>query len=178
LFERAEIIRDKGTNRQSFFRGQVDKYTWVDTGSSFAMSDLLAAFLYAQLGARREIQNRRRRIWDRYYVQLQDWAQTHDVRLPIVPEDCEQSYHMFYMLMPTLAHRDRLLDHLRQRGICAVFHYQPLHISPMGRRFGGRAGDCPVTEDVAGRLLRLPFYTSLGEAEQEIVLDGVRSYPF
>jgi len=176
--DRAEIIQDKGTDRRRFDRGQVDKYTWVDLGSSYVLSDMQAAYLYAQLELRDGIQHLRRLVWERYREGLSDWASIHNVELPVVPAECEQSYHMFYMLMPTSEHRDRLLDHLRQRGIRAVFHYQPLHISPMGRRFGGRAGDCPVTEDVAGRLLRLPFYTSLGEAEQGIVLDGVRSYPF
>jgi len=173
LIERAEIIREKGTNRGRFFRGQVDKYTWVDVGSSFLPSDLLAAFLLAQLEARADIQERRHKIWDTYVRGLQDWARVNEVRLPIVPEACEQTYHMFYLLLPDLARRQALIKHLRNRGILSVFHYLPLHLSEMGRRFGGKEGDCPVTEDVSDRLLRLPFYTALTASDQACVLDAV-----
>lgn len=171
--ERAEIIREKGTNRSRFFRGQVDKYTWVDIGSSYLPSDLLAAFLYAQLEAHEEIQARRKRIWETYFKHLQDWAAHNDVRLPFVPPYCEQSYHMFYLLLPSLAVRQALIEHLKQRGILSVFHYQPLHLSEMGRGFGGEEGDCPVTEDISQRLLRLPFYTGLGEDEQARVVEAI-----
>ena len=171
--ERAEIIREKGTNRSRFFRGQVDKYTWVDIGSSYLPSDLLAAFLYAQLEARAEIQAKRRQIWETYYEQLQDWAWGNGVRMPIVPDHCEQSYHMFYLLLPSLEDRHALIDHLKERGILSVFHYLPLHLSEMGRRFGGRVGDCPVTEDVSDRLLRLPFYNDLSEADQTQVIEAI-----
>src|SRR5215208_265126 len=161
LAERAEIIREKGTNRSRFFRGQVDKYTWVDIGSSYLPSDILAAFLYAQLESREQIQSNRRRVWEYYHAHLQGWAREHEVRLPIIPEHCEQPYHMFYMLLPSLDLRQALIAHLKDHGILSVFHYLPLHLSDMGRRFGGRAGDCPVTEDVSDRLLRLPFYNDL-----------------
>ena len=171
--ERAEIIREKGTNRSRFFRGQVDKYTWVDVGSSYLPSDILAAFLYAQLEARDHIQGRRKRIWHTYYERLHGWADTHGVRLPIVPAHCEQPYHMFYLLMPSLEQRQRLIDHLKERGILSVFHYLPLHLSDMGRKFGGQPGDCPVTEDISDRLLRLPFYNDLTEAEQTQVIDAI-----
>ncbi len=171
--ERAEIIREKGTNRSRFFRGQVDKYTWVDIGSSYLPSDILAAFLYAQLEAHQEIQARRKRIWENYYRDLQGWAGRNDVRLPIIPAYCEQSYHMFYLLLPSLEVRQALIEHLKQRGILSVFHYQPLHLSEMGRRFGGKEGDCPVTEDVSQRLLRLPFYTGLEEDEQTRVVEAI-----
>ena len=174
--ERAEIIREKGTNRSRFFRGQVDKYTWVDIGSSYLPSDILAAFLYAQLKAREQIQAKRRRIWEYYYTNLHGWAEENGVRLPVVPDHCEQIYHMFYLLLPSLAQRQALIAHLKAQGIMAVFHYLPLHLSDMGRRFGGKVGDCPVTEYVSDRLLRLPFYNSLSEAEQERVITAIREF--
>jgi dTDP-4-amino-4,6-dideoxygalactose transaminase len=172
--ERAEIIREKGTNRSRFFRGQVDKYTWVDIGSSFLPSDLLAAFLYAQLEACEEIQAKRRRIWEYYYEHLQEWAQDNGVQLPTIPSYCEQSYHMFYLLLPSLEKRQALIEHLKRRGILSVFHYLPLHLSDMGRRFGGKEGDCPVTEEVSDRLLRLPFYNDLTEADQARVVEAIK----
>ena len=171
--ERAEIIREKGTNRSRFFRGQVDKYTWVDLGSSYLPSDILAAFLYAQLEARELIQAERRRVWEYYYEHLQGWAQDHDVRLPFVPAHCEQPYHMFYLLLSSLEQHQSLIEHLKAHDILAVFHYLPLHLSEMGRRFGGRQGDCPVTEDVSDRLLRLPLYKDLSVEDQEYVVETV-----
>jgi dTDP-4-amino-4,6-dideoxygalactose transaminase len=174
--ERAEILRDKGTNRSRFYRGQVDKYTWVDLGSSFLPSDLLAAYLYAQLESWESIQRTRKRIWSSYALALAAWADNCGVRLPIVPGHTEQSYHMFYLLLPNLASRQGLIDHLKRRGILSVFHYLPLHLSDMGVKFGGRAGQCPVTESVCDRLLRLPFYNDLTEADQNEVVDGVRSF--
>ena len=174
--ERAEIIREKGTNRSRFFRGQVDKYTWVDIGSSYLPSDILAAFLYAQLEAREQIQAKRQRIWHFYDDYLQDWATTQGVRLPIVPAHCEQPYHMFYLLLPSLEQRQALIEHLKSQEILSVFHYLPLHLSDMGRKFGGRPGDCPVTEDVSDRLLRLPFYNDLMESEQAQVVEAILSY--
>lgn len=173
---RAEILREKGTNRSAFFRGQVDKYTWVDIGSSYLPSDILAAFLLAQLEARERIQARRRAIWERYAAGLADWAAARGVRLPVVPPECEQPWHMFYLLLPSLAERQALIDHLRARGILAVFHYVPLHLSPVGRRFGGREGMLPVTEDASERLLRLPFYNDLREADQDEVIEAVRAF--
>jgi dTDP-4-amino-4,6-dideoxygalactose transaminase len=168
--ERAEILREKGTNRGRFFRGQVDKYTWVDVGSSYLPSDALAAFLFAQLENRDLIQSRRRNVWEYYYKNLAAWAEQNDVRLPCVPEHCEQPYHMFYMLLPSLEHRQALIAHLKERGILSVFHYLPLHLSDMGRELGGKEGDCPVTESVSDRLVRLPFYIELTEADQEYVV--------
>ncbi len=176
LVDRAEIIREKGTNRSHFFRGQVDKYTWVDVGASYLPSDMLAAFLLAQLEQREFIQSRRRAIWDRYARDLAEWAEAHDVALPTVPEGCEQSYHLFYLLMPSLERRQAFMAHLKARGISAVFHYQPLHLSPMGLRYGGRPGACPVTEDIADRLVRLPFYHGLSEQDQTEVIEAVRAY--
>lgn len=163
--ERAEIIREKGTNRSRFYRGQVDKYTWVDLGSSYLPSDMLAAYLYAQLEVREQIQAKRREIWEYYHEHLQDWAQENGIRFPIVPDSCEQAYHMFYLLMPSLEKRQALIAHLKAQNIISAFHYLPLHLSDMGRRFGGQEGDCPVTEDVSDRLVRLPFYNDLTEAD-------------
>ncbi|HRF95948.1 MAG TPA: DegT/DnrJ/EryC1/StrS family aminotransferase, partial [Aggregatilineales bacterium] len=118
--ERAEIIREKGTNRSRFFRGQVDKYTWVDIGSSYLPSDMLAAFLYAQLEAREQIQEKRQHIWERYDAEIRTWATQNDVRLPIVPDGCEQTYHMYYILMPSLEDRQALIEHLKANGIMSV----------------------------------------------------------
>ena len=174
--ERAEIIREKGTNRSRFFRGQVDKYTWVDIGSSYLPSDILAAFLYAQLEERETIQAKRRRIWEYYEEHLKDWAKDNGVRLPVVPEHCEQPYHMFYVLMPSLETRQALIAHLKNRGIKSVFHYQPLHLSEMGRRFGSKPGDCPVAEDISDRLLRLPFYGGLAEEQQARVIQQIEAW--
>jgi dTDP-4-amino-4,6-dideoxygalactose transaminase len=175
LIERAEILREKGTNRSRFLRGLVHKYTWVDLGSSYLPSDMLAAFLYAQLEAREEIQARRGKIWERYARELAEWASETGVSLPHVPAHCEQPFHMFYLLMKDGLQREALIARLEERGILAVFHYLPLHLSEMGRKFGGRDGDCPVTENISGRLLRLPFFNRLTDAEQGEVIEGVRS---
>ncbi len=174
--ERAEIIREKGTNRSRFFRGQVDKYSWIDIGSSYLPSDILAAFLYAQLEARETIQARRQRIWEYYDEHLRDWAETLGVQLPSVPSHCEQPFHMYYLVLPTLKKRQGMIDHLNERDINSVFHYLPLHVSSMGREFGGREGDCPVTESISRRLLRLPFYNDMTEADQARVVTAVREF--
>jgi dTDP-4-amino-4,6-dideoxygalactose transaminase len=174
--ERAEIIREKGTNRARFFRGQVDKYSWVDVGSSYVMSDVLAAFLYGQLEVWPSIQARRQQLWERYHAALADWAQSHGVRQPIVPEHCEQAWHMYYLLMPSLAARQALITHMRAFGVAGVFHYLPLHLSEYAARWGGKAGDCPVTEDVSDRLLRLPFYNQLSEGQQTRVIEALLTF--
>ena len=173
---RAEILREKGTDRSRFFRGEVDKYTWRDLGSSYVPSDLLAAFLLAQLQARAEIQNARRAIWERYRRDLQSWAADRGVQLPHIPAEAGASYHLFQMVMPSSEERDALIAHLRRRNVQAVFHYVPLHLSEMGRRFGGRPGDCPVSESISARLLRLPFFTSLEAEDQTRVIEAVRSF--
>lgn len=175
--ERAEIVREKGTNRSRFFRGQVDKYTWVDFGSSYLPSDILAAVLFAQLEAREQVQAQRRASWQYYFENLEQWARVHAVALPAVPAHCRQPFHLFYMLMPTNDHRDSLIAHLRAHGIASAFHYLPLHLSEMGRRLGGREGDCPVTEDATGRLIRLPFFNTLSVPELERVVAAVTSFP-
>jgi dTDP-4-amino-4,6-dideoxygalactose transaminase len=174
--QRAEIIREKGTNRSQFFRGQIDKYTWMDVGSSYLLSDALAAFLYAQLEQWQSIQTKRRQIWETYFSGLQEWAKQFEVRLPFFPQHCEPSYHMFQMIVPTLEFRQKLITHLKEREILAVFHYQPLHLSPMGRKFGGKPGDCPITEDISDRLIRLPFYNSLTQQEQAEVISAVTDF--
>lgn len=173
LAERGEILREKGTNRKAFFRGEVDKYTWVDEGSSYVLSDLLAAFLAAQLEASDVIQTARRRLWHAYREGLSDWTASVGAELPHVPDHCEQPFHMFYVLLPSLEYRTALIEHLREQGILAVFHYLPLHVSPMGLRHGGRPGQCPVTEDVADRLLRLPFFVGLRQDEQDEVIESI-----
>ena len=174
--ERAEIIRDKGTNRTKFFRGEIDKYTWVDIGSSFLPSDILAAFLFAQLEQRELIQAKRKKIWENYYGHLDAWANENNIRLPAIPENCEHPYHMFYLLMPTHEKRTDLIKYLKERGIIVVFHYVPLHLSQMGNKFGGKVGDCPVTQDVSERLVRLPFYTNLSKEEQDYILNELKLF--
>jgi len=176
LITRAEIIREKGTNRHEFFRGEVDKYTWVDVGSSYLLSDILAAFLCAQLEARVSILAKRQAIWSCYYNGLTGWADANGVRLPFVPADCEPSNHMFHLVMPTAADRDALIRHLANFRIAAIFHYQPLHLSRMGRSFGGKTGDCPVTENVADCLLRLPFYNDLTESDLARVVEAITEF--
>jgi dTDP-4-amino-4,6-dideoxygalactose transaminase len=176
--ERAEIIREKGTNRSRFFRGQVDKYTWVDIGSSYLPSDILAAYLYGQLEQREKIQSHRKKLWERYNSNLQDWAYAHEVQMPFVPAYDDQAYHMFYMLLPTLELRQGLIAHLRERSIQAVFHYLPLNLSDMGRSFGSQPGDCPITERISDQLVRLPFHNILSDADQERVIDAILKFDF
>jgi dTDP-4-amino-4,6-dideoxygalactose transaminase len=174
--ERAEVVREKGTNRSRFFRGLVDKYTWTDLGSSYLPSDLLAAVLLAQFESKKAIQEKRQRVWERYRAALAAWAGQNGVTLPVVPADREHPFHMFYVLMPSLAARQQLMDRLKSKEILSVFHYLPLNISEMGRRFGGRPGQCPVTEDVSDRLLRLPFYNSLSEPDQDLVIETILGF--
>ena len=176
--ERAEIIREKGTNRSRFFQGLIDKYTWVDIGSSYLPSEILAAVLYAQLEHWQEIQQKRKQIWEYYYHNLRSWADRHSIILPTVPDYCDQAYHMFYLLMPSLDIRRLLMAHLRERGIVTVFHYQPLHLSEYGRRFGGKQGDCPVTEMAADCLLRLPFYYDLTELDLDQVINALYQFEY
>ena len=180
--ERAEIIREKGTNRARFFRGQVDKYSWVDVGSSYVMSDVLAAFLYGQLEQWQSIQGKRRAIWERYDEALGEWCVAGSIRQPVIPEHCEQAYHMYYLLMPSLDARTQLIKYLAEHDITAVFHYLPLHNSDFSQRnrFGAWSQDpkanCPVTEDISDRLVRLPFFTSLKESDQAIVIEKLLAW--
>jgi dTDP-4-amino-4,6-dideoxygalactose transaminase len=176
LLERAEIVRDKGTNRQKFFRGEIDKYTWVDIGSSFLPAELACAFLQAQLELLDPILARRRAIHERYAERLEPLERAGLLRGPRVPEHCRQNYHMYYILLADENAREGLATHLRQQGIQAVSHYVPLHLSPMGRRWGYEEGSLPVTEDLAARLLRLPMYYDLTPADQDDVCRGIREF--
>jgi dTDP-4-amino-4,6-dideoxygalactose transaminase len=173
FLERAEVIRDKGTNRKQFFRGMVDKYTWVSLGSSYVPSEICSAFLFAQLEMLGPIAMRRRDIYEYYRRALAPLEAAGLLRLPRIPADCQSNYHMFYVILPSRQIRDELLVHLGKREIHAVFHYVPLHSSPMGRKFGGHDGDLPVTEDISGRLLRLPFFYEITQSEQARVVDAV-----
>jgi dTDP-4-amino-4,6-dideoxygalactose transaminase len=174
--ERAEILREKGTDRSRFFRGEVDKYTWVDVGSSYVPSDILAAFLIAQLEGRERILRKRRRIFEYYLAELGEWACDNGVRLPVIPAECESSYHMFHMILPSLEDRQELIRHLDAKGILAVFHYVSLHLSEMGRKWGYQEGDLPVTEATSERLLRLPFYNDLDVIQQEHVCSAIKEF--
>jgi len=174
--ERAEIIREKGTNRSRFFRGQVDKYTWVDIGSSYLPSDILAAFLYAQLEQGKKIQSKRKQVWEYYFSRLSDWAKTNGIGLPFTPDYCDQTYHMFYLIMPSLEKRSTFINFLKDNGIVAVFHYLPLHLSDMGRKFGDKAGDYPITEDVSNKLVRLPFYSDLSRDDQNKIINRTKDF--
>jgi dTDP-4-amino-4,6-dideoxygalactose transaminase len=176
LVERAEILRDKGTNRRQFFRGQVDKYTWVDVGSSYVPSEICCAFLYAQLELMDSITERRRAIYEYYQHQLSPLEEEGLLRLPRIPSECRTNYHIFYILLPDGATRDGLMHHLKQTGILAVFHYIPLHSAPMGLKLGYREGQLPVTEDCSARLLRLPLYHEISEGEQAEVVREITSY--
>lgn len=170
FIERAEILRDKGTNRQKFFRGEVDKYTWVDIGSSYVMAEILAAFLYGQLEQMDAIAARRFEIYQHYAMHLKPLEEQGFLRLPRIPAGCQSNHHLFYVLTPDGPTRDALLAHLKSEGIHAVFHYVPLHTSPMGRTFGYKEGDLPVTEDLSARLVRLPMYYELTQHDQERVV--------
>ena len=176
FIERAEIIREKGTNRSRFFRGQVDKYTWVDLGSSYLPSDILAAIFFRSWKKRMEFSINENKFGMNYQEGLADWANTNNVQLPFIPDHCEQSYHMFYLLLPDLEHRQDFIAYLKNKKINAVFHYVPLHTSDMGNGFGYKAGDLPVTENVSDRLVRLPFYNDLENKDQEYVIQTIHKY--
>lgn len=176
LVEHALILRDKGTDRSRFLRGLVDKYSWVAAGSSFLPSDMLAAFLYAQMECAGAIQARRRAIWERYERELTPWSAAYDVRRPFIPDDCEQAYHMYYLLLPTRALRDAFIAHLKAREVYAVFHYVPLHSSEFARANGLYRDELRVTDERSGQLVRLPFFENLTEDEQGKVIDAVQSF--
>jgi dTDP-4-amino-4,6-dideoxygalactose transaminase len=169
--DRARVLYDKGTNRRAFMLGEVDKYSWKDAGSSFGMSDLVAAYLVGQLEQRDAILRKRRRIYEAYRQALEPIANELGIRVPIIPPECEPAWHMFYVLLPDAATRSRALQDMREQGISATFHYVPLHSSEGGRRFAAHATDCPVAEDISARLLRLPFHNSLTSDELERVVE-------
>jgi dTDP-4-amino-4,6-dideoxygalactose transaminase len=173
LVEAAEIVQEKGTNRSQFFRGQVDKYTWVGLGSAFVTSEINAAFLCAQLDVADEITARRLEIWDRYHAHFADLEQSGRLRRPIVPEGRRHNAHMYYLLASDGGERDRLIAALAGRGIMAVFHFVPLHDSPAGRLYGRAAGPLPVTTDVSDRLLRLPLWVGMSDADVDRVAAAV-----
>ena len=163
--DRAEIIREKGTNRSRFFRGQIDKYSWIDLGSSYLPSDILAAILFSHLEEAQTIQRKRKFIWDYYDQALKAWARENAVQQPYIPDHCEQSYHMYYLLLPNLEIRQKFISHLKSREIHPVFHYVPLHSSEMGKKYGYKEGDLPLTEKISDQLVRLPIYFDLSEKD-------------
>jgi dTDP-4-amino-4,6-dideoxygalactose transaminase len=168
--DRVHVLYDKGTNRRAFLLGQVDKYSWMDAGSSFGLADSLAAYLWAQLEQREIILSKRRAVWDRYWQLLEPHSVEYEFRLPVVPEDCVQGYHMFYLLLPDNDTRNRVLKNMNGAGVHPTFHYVPLHSSEGGRKFAAKPTDCPVTDDISGRLLRLPFYNNLSESDADRVV--------
>jgi dTDP-4-amino-4,6-dideoxygalactose transaminase len=170
--DRVRVLYEKGTNRRAFFLGQVDKYSWKDTGSSFALANVLAAYLTAQLEKADMIQDKRRTVFERYEQALAPRVEELGIRLPVVPEHCEQTYHMFYVLLPDRPTRDAVLSGMREQDIAPTFHYVPLHSSEAGRKFSAAYAECPVSDDISGRLIRLPFYNNLTEAESERVIDS------
>jgi len=176
LVERAEILREKGTDRSKFLRGQVDKYTWVDVGSSWVLSDILAAILFGQLERREEISQLRMTIYDRYDRELGAWATANNVRTPSVPEDCEHTAHMFHLRFEKGAHRDQFIAHLAKRNVSAVFHYQPLHLSRVGQQLGGIKGQFPITEHAGDCLVRLPLFSMMTNDQQAQVINAVVSF--
>ena len=174
--EDAEIIREKGTDRSRFFRGQVDKYTWVNIGSSFLPSDINAAYLMAQLEMADEINENRLQSWTRYNEGLQDLAQEGVIELPYIPEECAHNAHMFYIKTKDMEERKALISYLKERDIAAVFHYVPLHSAPAGLRFGRFHGEDRYTTKESERLLRLPMYYNLSESDQQKVIDAVHGF--
>ena len=176
LIERGEILRDKGTNRAQFFRGEVDRYTWVDIGSSYIPAEIACAFLCAQLEAMDAIKHRRRAIDQGYRERLEPLRQAELLRLPFIPEGVESHFRTFYVVLNSGATRESLIAHLKRNGVSAVFHFVPLHSSPIGRTFGYRPGDLPITEDLSGRLLRLPTFAEITELEQDRVADLVTAF--
>jgi dTDP-4-amino-4,6-dideoxygalactose transaminase len=171
--ERAEVIREKGTNRSQFFRGQVDKYTWVGLGSSYLPGEIIAAFLWAQLEDATHITTRRMVLWENYHEAFEELEAQDKVRRPIVPQDCEHNAHMYYLLLPSLDARTRFIAALGERDIHAVFHYVPLHSSPAGQEYGRTAGTMLHTNGLSDRLVRLPLWTDLGR-QQQAVIEAVR----
>ena len=173
--ERAEIIREKGTNRSNFFRGLVDKYTWVDYGSSFLPSELITAFLFAQLEESDTLNSKRLSIWNYYYKGLNKLADSGKLSLPVIPSNCKHNAHMFYIILPSAEKRDSLMNSLKYNGVHTVFHYVPLHTAPMGQVLQPKVANLPITVDLASRLLRLPMYFELSKKEQSKIINEIYS---
>jgi dTDP-4-amino-4,6-dideoxygalactose transaminase len=169
--ERAEIIREKGTNRSQFFRGQVDKYTWVDVGSSYLPGEIVAAFLWAQMEEADSINRRRLEIWANYHQWFASLEKAEKVQRPTIPRECTHNAHMYYLLLPNLATRTRVIERLKARGIQTVFHYIPLHSSPVGKQLGRTAGEMRHTDDTGERLLRLPLWIGLEEELADVIAE-------
>lgn len=169
LAERAEIIREKGTNRSRFFRGQVDKYTWVDIGSSYLPGEVISAFLWAQIQEAHSITSRRLQAWERYHRCFETLERAGRVRRPVVPDECGHNAHMYYLLLDSQEQRTRFIEHMKRHGIACVFHYVPLHSSPCGQSRGRVASDCPVTDEIANRLVRLPLWVGVEQAQERVV---------
>jgi dTDP-4-amino-4,6-dideoxygalactose transaminase len=176
--KRAEIIREKGTNRSAYFRGEIDKYTWVDIGSSYLPSDILAAYLYGQLKSYKLIMRKRKDLWNNYYNKLYKWAESRNILLPFVPRECSQAYHMFYIIMPNDVARQALISFLKARNILSVFHYVPLHISPMGKSFNqiDTFAKCPISEKISNKILRLPLYYNMTIQDQNSVINSTMKF--
>jgi len=174
FIKRAEIIREKGTNRSQFFRGEVDKYTWHDVGSSYLLSEILAAYLYAQLEHIDSITEKRKKIYHYYKESFKNLERRGVVRLPAIPKYCQSNYHLFYLLFESQRQRDKVMDGLKKKGILAVFHYLPLHTSPMGKKFGYKKGELPITESISGRLLRLPLYNDISIEDLDYIQKTVK----
>ena len=171
ISERAEIIRGKGTNRSKFFRGQVDKYTWVDKGSSYLPSDIIAAYLYSILNISNEINIKRLSIWNKYYEHFSEFEKKGIIRLPFIPKECTHNAHMFYIRFPSLAIRTKFIDFLRKEDIIAPFHYIPLHSSPAGKKFGRAHNELNITNMVSDTLVRLPIFYDLSEENLSKIID-------
>ena len=167
--QRAEIIREKGTNRSQFFRGEVDKYTWTDIGSSYLPGELVAAMLYTQFAEAESIQRMRMEVWEQYH----HWAAPHEaggrLRRPVIPADCTHNAHMYYLLLPELEQRQQFIASMKEFGIGTAFHYVPLHSSPAGRRYGRASGDLRVTTETSGRLVRMPLWPGLEQQLDQIL---------
>jgi len=174
--ERAEIIREKGTNRSKFFRGEIDKYSWIDKGSSYVMSDILAAFLYGQLELSSPIQSSRKKTINRYFEELKDWADLNEISLPHIPEECESAFHMFYLLMPSHDQQVKIISYLKLHGIGATFHYVPLHTSKVGKELGYLNSDLPVSLDMSRKIVRLPLFNTISTEEIVFIIDTLKKY--
>jgi dTDP-4-amino-4,6-dideoxygalactose transaminase len=177
FIERAEIAQEKGTNRSRFLMGLIDKYTWVAPGSSYLLSDLNSALLWANLEQMDSVQRQRGELWNRYQSELASWCAARGIQQPHVPPGCEHPAHLYYLLLPDIHQRQSLMLYLRERNIQAAYHYQPLHTSPMGLRYGGQEAVCPVAEAAAAHMIRLPLYAGLTLQEQERILQTLMDWP-